>query len=995
MSRRILAGLATVALFLAGCQGEPSGPNSNPEGTQPPGIGGPQPTHIGDANLAAAIEADLRCLYQKAGLLPNESSSLGKFASIKSLLAADDIQGALDATANLIRFIELKWSQYRGSGTVDCGDGKGPQSVEALKNRVILRLNVYVTTQGAVCEIPSGNPGTFCQSTDDSAFVYFPAAVFQELTYVSVETDPAGVTQLQDTFDEYPTYVRILTAPAITFSGSDKPLVVVCFNDQVRQNPASLLARLLLGKRHTDLTTGATSFTALPKPNYTDPALSDAVTAAQSLCGEAPAASASGFSNRTVLGRFVNKVLTTILPQVLQAQFGLGGMAFGGVGGSPEEFSDFGAIDPGMSFKGGVGGSPEEFAPPAAAPGAQGAPAMLPAAPPEGALIGLVSSGDSASTWATVTVKTGLGTPIAGAVVTFSLGDPSTDPYLADPSAATFCNGLTTITVGTDATGAAKVTCIRFGLTVGFKNLNATLDPTSIDPSACVIGAAGLCVAPSAADINYLVATVPGEPAQLSITTAPGGTSAVAGAVMSAQPVIQVQDAGGNSVGPNPGLPVTATVSTGGTLVGTTNVTTDAEGLATFTNLALGGLVGTGYTITFSSGALTPATASVTVSGPGPAASLSVAPATTTAAAGATIPTLTATVRDAYTNPVQGVSVSASATGLACASGCPGTTNASGNAAFSTLSIGGTVGAHLVTFSAAGLTAATATITLTPGPATSIAVAPPPTGGSYGTGLVPFTTVSPNPTVSVTDTWNNLVSGATVVWQRTGSDDPGNGSALTSSGYSATWKLGDGGNGLTAYLHSTASGLSAGFSAATATGGLLNACLPSGTLRKSDVGGYAAGQYTGRFSIIPALDARIRKVTLSMSVTGQSSGTGDYPATLEIYRGLDGLGGLLSSGVPVAGAAGNVIQLAGDNGNAQDVAFQMTPAAGSSVAISGQDLLFVLRVTAPSNRTLQLWYNAKASSAGICPSSTLYLPGVIPPASGRNVLKGHLIRVSN
>jgi hypothetical protein len=30
------------------------------------------------------------------------------------------------------------------------------------------------------------------------------------------------------------------------------------------------------------------------------------------------------------------------------------------VGGSPEEFSPFGAVDPGMSF-GGAGGSPEEF----------------------------------------------------------------------------------------------------------------------------------------------------------------------------------------------------------------------------------------------------------------------------------------------------------------------------------------------------------------------------------------------------------------------------------------------------------------------------------------------------------------------------------------------------------------------------------------------------------------------------------------------------------
>ena len=979
MSRKILAGFAAVVLVLAGCQGETVGPNSNPGGTQPPGIGGPQPTHIGDANLAAAIEADLTCLYQKAGLLPNESSSLGKFATIKSLLAADDIQGALDATANLIRFIELKWSQYKGAGTVDCGDGV-LQSVEALKNQVILRLNVYVTTQGAVCEIPGGSPGTFCQSTDDSAFVYFPPEVFQELTYVSVETDPAGVTQLQDTFDEYPTYVRILTAPAITFSGSDKPLVVVCFNDEVRQNPASLLARLLLGKRHTDPTTGATSFTALPKPDYTDPALSDAVTAAQSLCG-APETSAFGFSNRTVLGRFVNKVLTAILPQVLQAQFGVDEMAFGGVGGSPEEFSDFGAIDPGMDFRsGGVGGSPEEFAPPAAAPGA---PAMLPAAPPSGALVGMVSPDDNFSDWVTVTVKTGLGTPITGAAVTFTLTDPSlTGVYGDDPSAATFCNASTTLTVATDATGAAKVTCIRFGLTVGFKNLNATLDPTSIDPSACVIGAAGLCVAPSAADINYLVATVPGDPAKLSVTTAPG--TVVAGAELSAQPVIQVQDAGGNPVGPNPGLSVTATVSTGGTIGGTTSVTTDSEGVATFTNLTLGGLVGIGYTITFSSGTLTPATANVTVSGPGPAASLSVAPATTTAQAGGTIPTLTATVRDAFTNPVAGVQVGVAATGLVCSAGCPGTTDALGTAAFSNLSIGGAVGAHVVTFSAADLADATATVTLTPGSAFSIAVVSP---ASYGP-LAPFTTVSPNPTVRVEDEWNNLVTGATVAWQRTG--DINNGSMVTPSGYSAVWKLGDGGNALTA---STGPLTPVTFTAVTTTGGIINACVASGSLKKSEVGEYnaATGTFTGRFSIVPNNDFRIRKVTLSMSVTGESSGISNYPATLHVYRGLDMAGGLQYTGTPTEGA----IQLDGDNGSAQDVMFQMTPEVGSSVLISGQDLVFVVTVTAPANRTLQLWYNSKPSSAGICPSSWLYKPGVTPPASGKDLVKGHLIRVSN
>ena len=1310
MSRGILSGLALAVLVLAGCQGDAISPNTDPENVRPPDVGVPYPTHIGDVDLAAQIEADLTCLYA-AGLIPNESSGLGKFNTIKDKLAADDTVGARDATDKLISFIELKYAQYAnqgGAAFIDCdGDGTAETDITELKDGVILRLGVYVNTPGGVCEIPGNNPGTFCETPDDTtAFVYFPPTIFAQLTYVSIQANPPGLSSLQNEFDEYPTYVRVLTAPITSFENEPlKPLVIVCFNDQVAQNPTSLLARLLLGSLHTnpDLTT---EFKLLPKPIFEDYP-PEVLLQAQTACGDAPT-SALGFSNRTVLGRVANKVLNAIMPAAVQAQFGRTELSFGGVGGSAEEFSDFGGIDPGMRF-GGVGGSAEEFAPPALAPGA---PALLPVAPPPGAIVGMANDSDSSDTWATVTLKTDLGVPIVGASVTFSLANPITSPYDADPSDTKFCTGLESFTVATDGTGTAIVDCLNFGTVVGFRNLRATVDPATVDPAACVIISdpddpnVDLCALyPSTVSVNYLVATIAGDPAQLTVTTAPGLVSAVAGAAMNAQPVIQVRDAGGNPVGPNPGLPVTATVSAGGTLSGTTSITTDANGVATFTNLALAGVVGTSYTITFATGALTSATADVTVSGAGAAASftmsptsaaassggliptltatvvdastnpvagvsvtaggtglgcysasttcgtattngagqavfddlslsglvgphtvtfasgsltsqdvtvtlsagaaanlnvspstaaaqagklipsvtatvtdastnpvsgatvnvaatglscfagsgctsgttnssgqvvfgdlslgvttgdhdltftsgsltpakttvtisagsaavlsvsptstsaaagaqiaaitatvkdaftnpvsgatvnvaatglacysggsscssgttdgsgnvtfsdlslgttvgnhdltftlgsltpakttvtisagaaavLTVSPTSTSAAAGGLIPTLTATVKDNFTNPVSGVPVTAAATGLACFSGagCTGvTTNASGNAVFDDLEIGGLVGGHTVTFTAPGLADATATVTLTPGAAASIAVAPPPVGGDYGTGLTPFVPVTPTPTVNVTDTFGNLVTGATVVWMRTG--DLNNGGSVSGTDYTATWTLGDGGgNGLSAYLGNT-SGPSASFAAVTATGGIMLACDPSGQSKKASVGNYnaAAGTYTAYFSMQPELAARIRSITLYASVTGQSSSVETYPATLKVYRGATTALGLTPSNLIASSVGGSGLTLPGDNGTAAPAVFTMIPNLAQMVARPNNNkVIFELVVEAASNRTVQLWYNSKATG-GTCGNSIVYTDGVtdFTANGGKDISKGLQIRITN
>ena len=77
----------------------------------------------------------------------------------------------------------------------------------------------------------------------------------------------------------------------------------------------------------------------------------------------------------------------------------------------------------------------------------------------------------------------------------------------------------------------------------------------------------------------------------MSITTQPSGSAEVA-VPFDRQPVMQLLDLGGNNVN-QAGVAVTASIETGGgTLAGTVTVATDANGVATFTDLALIGLTG-------------------------------------------------------------------------------------------------------------------------------------------------------------------------------------------------------------------------------------------------------------------------------------------------------------------------------------------------------------------------------------------------------------------
>ena len=101
--------------------------------------------------------------------------------------------------------------------------------------------------------------------------------------------------------------------------------------------------------------------------------------------------------------------------------------------------------------------------------------------------------------------------------------------------------------------------------------------------------------------------TAPPVPTKVAITRASIGTAY--GTAFTTQPEVTIQDVSGNTV-TNSSAVVTATISAGGTLVGTTTATA-SSGVATFSNLGIKGTA-TAYTITYTVSGLTAATQSVT-----------------------------------------------------------------------------------------------------------------------------------------------------------------------------------------------------------------------------------------------------------------------------------------------------------------------------------------------------------------------------------------------
>ena len=216
---------------------------------------------------------------------------------------------------------------------------------------------------------------------------------------------------------------------------------------------------------------------------------------------------------------------------------------------------------------------------------------------------------------------------------------------------------------------------------------------------------------------NVLVSA--GSASKLTLTTQPS-SAARSGEAFAQQPVVRIVDAIGNPVG-SANVSVTAALASGsGTLQGTLSVSTDAGGVARFTNLAITGN-GTHTLIFAASGLAGVVSSPVVVTGPPSAANSTIAaPSTLVAGADGTV---LVTLRSAAGTPIAGMSVTLDMSGEGnTVSPASATTNANGQATFIVTST--TTGDRSLTATAEGVTIGPVQLEIVPGaPVASMTVA--------------------------------------------------------------------------------------------------------------------------------------------------------------------------------------------------------------------------------------------------------------------------------
>lgn len=208
---------------------------------------------------------------------------------------------------------------------------------------------------------------------------------------------------------------------------------------------------------------------------------------------------------------------------------------------------------------------------------------------------------------------------------------------------------------------------------------------------------------------------------QLVLSVQPSSTAS-SGQRLSTQPVLQILDAVGSPVG-QAGIVCSVTLASGNpSLQGTLTATTNAAGVAAFTDLSISGAPGP-RTLRFSASGLASVTSNTIDVQPGAVQSVSIlVQPSATSANGAAFPVQPIVlVLDQSGLPVSGASVSAAVGSGGGTLGGQATisTDLLGIAAFSGLSLTGTVGSYTLSISAGGPSATTRTIGLTPGPASA------------------------------------------------------------------------------------------------------------------------------------------------------------------------------------------------------------------------------------------------------------------------------------
>ena len=250
------------------------------------------------------------------------------------------------------------------------------------------------------------------------------------------------------------------------------------------------------------------------------------------------------------------------------------------------------------------------------------------------------------------------------------------------------------------------------------------------------------------------ITLTPGAATKLAVTTpAAGAANTVA---FTTQPVIAVQDSGGNTVTTSSAAVTLALTSGTGTLVCTTNPVTAVSGVAAVSGCSITGTAGA-FTLMASANGLTSATSPLTMTA-GPVAGLVLTSQPTGATNGVAFSTQpVADVVDASGNRVTTstavvtLSITSGAGTLACTANP--VSAVSGTAKFTGCKITGLVGSYTLSVSNGGLAhAATSAFTLAPGAGARLAFSTQPDGATNGAVL------TTQPAVTVLDASGNVAS---------------------------------------------------------------------------------------------------------------------------------------------------------------------------------------------------------------------------------------------
>lgn len=322
-----------------------------------------------------------------------------------------------------------------------------------------------------------------------------------------------------------------------------------------------------------------------------------------------------------------------------------------------------------------------------------------------------------------VVVSDSFGNPVAGDSVTFAVTQGG--------------GSATGTTVGSDASGVARVGSWTLGTAVGENRLQASIA--------------------SGATVTFVATATAGGPASLALNAGDGQT-AVAGQPVVVAPSVSVQDAFGNLA---VGSMVSFTVTSGGGAISGSPATVDASGIASVGSWTLGPLVGANTLIATAIGAADTVTFTAS-SVAGAAAQLG--PASGDAQSdtvGATLATPYAVlVTDANGNPVGGVTVSWTVTSGGGSIGALSTSDASGIAT-ATHTLGPTAGPQTVEAAVAGLTGSPVgfSSTATAGAPSTLSVA-----AGDGQSAPVGSNVPVAPAVLVSDASGNPVAAASVAF---------------------------------------------------------------------------------------------------------------------------------------------------------------------------------------------------------------------------------------